>query len=56
MQTHMIPAGPGATAPPDADSGLDSGLEHDYDQENDAHHVIQPQVDTDTASSETDEG
>lgn len=38
------------------DPGLDSGVEQDYDQENDAHHVIQPQTDTDTASSETDEG
>lgn len=38
------------------DPGLDSGVEQDYDQENDAHHVIQPQTDTDTASSDIDEG
>lgn len=39
-----------------ADPGMDSGVEQDYDQENDAHHVIQPQTDTDTASSDLDEG
>lgn len=38
------------------DTGMDSGVEQDYDQENDAHHVIQPQTDTDTASSDFDEG
>ena len=56
MQTHMTPAGQSGTTPPGADSGLDSGVDHDYDQENDAHHVIQPQPDTDTASSDIDEG
>lgn len=35
----------------------DSGMDHDYDQDNDAHHVIQPQLtDTDEASTDTDEG
>ena len=38
------------------DSGADSGVDHDYDQDNDAHHVIQPQTDTDEASTDTDEG
>ncbi|KAJ4409040.1 hypothetical protein N0V91_002855 [Didymella pomorum] len=34
----------------------DEGTETEYDQDNDAHHVIQPQVDTDEASTDTDEG
>lgn len=34
----------------------DEGVEIEYDQDNDAHHVIQPQVDADEASTDTDEG
>jgi hypothetical protein len=34
----------------------DSGVENDYNQDNDARHVIQPQIDTDKASTDTDEG
>jgi hypothetical protein len=34
----------------------DEGVETEYDQDNDAHHVIQPQVDTDGTSTDTDEG
>ena len=39
-----------------AASGFDSSVEHDYDQENDAHHSIQPQNDTDEVPTDTDEG
>ena len=37
-------------------SGAGHEVENEYDQDNDAHHVIQPQVDTDEASTDTDEG
>lgn len=53
MQTHDF-GGAAVTDP----SGFDSGVDemHDYDQENDAHHVIQPHTDTDEVSTDTDEG
>ena len=38
-----------------AASGFDSGVEHDYDHGNDAHHVIQSQTDTDEVPTDTDE-
>ena len=38
------------TTPSGADSGVESDVDQDYDQ------VIQPQTDTDAASSDIDEG
>lgn len=46
----------GAAAEPIASGAGDPGWETEYDQDNDAHHVIQPQIDTDEASTDTDEG
>jgi len=37
-------------------SGAGDDVEIEYDQDNDAHHIIQPQLDTDEASTDTDEG
>lgn len=51
MQVHD-----GAAATIASELATDSGVEEDYDQENHAHHVIQPQTDTDEASTDTDEG
>ena len=55
---HMLnPGRPDVPTPSGADdSGLESGVDHDYDQDDDAHHVIEPHTDTDTASSDFDEG
>ena len=36
-------------------SVVDSGVDHDYDQE-DAHDLVQPQIDIDEALTDTDEG
>jgi hypothetical protein len=43
----------GGTAVSGSDSGVDA---NDYDQENDGHHVIQAQTDTNEQSTDTDEG